>query len=322
MPKVRHSHEDLFAIALSLAGLLKRHGGVLEVATACQHFDIDRDSLRKLLSTMFTIESLGSNEYFFDYDLDAFDQEDLIRALSDGAVSDPPQLSSRQIAAIAMGLEYLSSFSEFENDEDISQLLRILGTAPQRPGASSVFGEDRLQPIRTALVEKVQITAEYINQKGESAVRTLEPLRIDLVDGHQYLRAWCPKNEEVRSFRIDRMREITLTSQPLSQAASEAEPSEDILGSNPGTNLVTISATSDALAIFRNFSAASTPVEVDSRWVGQIKVGQLDTLARHIIRWGGRVVVTDPPEAKHRVLMAAREALGESVSDEQMPPED
>lgn len=322
MPKVKHSHEDLFSIALSLSGLLKRHGGVLEVATACEHFEIERPALRKLLSTMFTIEALGSSEYFFDYDLDSFDEEDLIRSISDGAVSDPPRLSTRQIAALAMGLEYLSSFPEFDNDEDIDALLKVLGSSPQRPGPATGNQIDRLTPIREAMIQKQQIEVEYINQRGESAVRTLEPLRIDLVDGNQYLRAWCNKNLEVRSFRIDRMRNVEITEASFSKEALEAEPSDDILGVDPGKNLVTISATTDALGIFRNFSTSKAPEKIGENWQGEIRVGQLDTLARHIIRWGGRVEVIAPATARNVVLAAARVALGEKVDENLEHPED
>lgn len=322
MPRVKHSHEDLFSIALSLSGLLKRHGGVLEVSTACDHFGIERPTLRKLLSTMFTIEALGRSEYFFDYDLDCFDDEDLIRSITDGAISDPPKLSTRQIAALAMGLEYLSSFPEFDGDEDVAYLLKVLGSSPQRLAAAFGNQIDRLNPIREAMILRQQIEAEYINLRGESAVRTLEPLRIDLVDGNQYLRAWCGKNLEVRSFRIDRMRNVKITDKAFSEDAIAAEPSDDILGSDPGKNLVTISANTDALGIFRDFSTTKAPEKNGDSWHGVIRVGQIETLARHIIRWGGRVAVLAPEEARQIVLNAARVALGEKVREVLQHPED
>jgi proteasome accessory factor C len=53
----------------------------------------------------------------------------------------------------------------------------------------------------------------------------------------------------------------------------------------------------------------SEPKEVDGGLIGEIRVGNLRALGRHVARYGGDVLVLGPAEARQAVVDYAQSAL-------------
>jgi proteasome accessory factor C len=315
MPSVKLTNQDLFGIALSISGYLEHNNNEVTVEQACEHFDISKTQLRKLISTLFTLENLKTTDFYFDFDLQAFDKNGVLRLNRKALITDPPKLSNQQVSALAMGLEYLSSFEGLANDADLSRLMKIFG-ATKKTTAPLVDKGEKLGMLREAITSETQIECEYINTRGERGKRILEPLRIDLVNGLYYLRAYCPKNEAVRSFRLDRMKKPELLTETLSNQARQASLSDEINLATESEKLVEVAVDLQAKDFFRSFSSEETPELRGDKLVGRVYTGDYSSLARHVIARAGKVRVLAPAEAVEAVATAARALSVSSPNDE------
>ena len=315
MPSVKLTNQDLFGIALSISGYLQHNNNEVTVEQACEHFDISKTQLRKLISTLFTLENLKTTDFYFDFDLQAFDKNGVLRLNRQALITDPPKLSNQQVSALAMGLEYLSSFEGLANDADLNRLMQIFGATKKTTAPLADKGE-KLGMLREAITSETQIECEYINTRGERGKRILEPLRIDLVNGLYYLRAYCPKNEAVRSFRLDRMKRPELLTETLSNQARQASLSDEINLATESEKLVEVAVDLQAKDFFRSFSSEETPELREDKLVGRVYTGDYSSLARHVIARAGRVRVLAPAEAVEAVATAARALSVSSPNDE------
>ena len=315
MPSVKLTNQDLFGIALSISGYLEHNNNEVTVEQACEHFDISKTQLRKLISTLFTLENLKTTDFYFDFDLQAFDKNGVLRLNRQALITDPPKLSNQQVSALAMGLEYLSSFEGLANDADLNRLMQIFGATKKTTAPLADKGE-KLGMLREAITSETQIECDYINSRGERGKRILEPLRIDLVNGLYYLRAYCPKNEAVRSFRLDRMKRPELLTETLSNQARQASLSDEINLATESEKLVEVAVDLQAKDFFRSFSSEETPELREDKLVGRVYTGDYSSLARHVIARAGKVRVLAPAEAVEAVATAARALSVSSPNDE------
>lgn len=315
MASVGLTNQDLFGISLSISGYLQHNNNQVTVDQACEHFDISKTQLRKLISTLFTLENLKTTDFYFDFDLEAFDKKGILRLNRQALITDPPKLSNQQVSALAMGLEYLSNFENLADDEDLNSLMKIFGASKKTLGQVNPKSE-MLSVLREAITLEKQIECDYINTKGERAKRVLEPLRIDLFNGLYYLRAYCPKNKAVRSFRFDRMKQPQVLEKPISKKAKKASLSDEINLATEIEKVVLVEVDRQAKDFFRSFSSKETPELIDGKLRGKIFTGDYMSLARHVIARAGKVRVLSPKEAVSAVAAAARDLRLTSPADE------
>lgn len=308
MPKVELDGEEVFNLTMSIVGLVLKEG-VMSVAELSGHFDVSPPSILKAVRAITNSEDLDNYETHFYVDADALEEGEVSFSQGQGRLVEPPLLSRRQASSIAAGLDYLASLPQFKDSKDLEELRSYLGggitsTAPK------AFGQNiDLTVLRNSILAKTQIELDYINQVGERGVRVVDPLRLDFIGARYYLRGYCHKNLGLRAYRVDRMTDIKALSSSISQAGVDAEIPEDVFDSATDQHLVQIQCSKSASEIFWNFPLNAEPSEVDGELVGEIRVGNLRALGRHIARYGGQVKVLGPIEAKQAVVEYAKSAL-------------
>src|SRR5213078_2024355 len=50
----------------------------------------------------------------------------------------------------------------------------------------------------------------YTPGRDRTTQRVVDPMRLVFSDGHSYLEGWCHRAEEVRMFRLDRIRDVSI----------------------------------------------------------------------------------------------------------------
>jgi proteasome accessory factor C len=244
-----------------------------------------------------------------------------IRYTFSKAIDEVPRLSSRQASALAAGLVYLSSLPGLVDNSEIEELQKILASDDSTEKKKTVLIEtvtrdSDLVAIREAMASGFSITCDYLNLRGETTLnRELEPLRIDSQGEVVYLRAWCPVNNDVRSFRLDRMRNAKPTANPISEAALGAELVDEIYTSSETDTVVTLEVDPEAYSLIYDFKPVEEPESV-SKTVKRFKihVGDVRNLGRVIARFGGAARVISPEIARQSVRDFALNALGERSS--------
>ena len=82
--------------------------------------------------------------------------------------------------------------------------------------------DPRRRPARRWSAGRALHLHYYVPSRDERTERTVDPMRLLLVDGHWYLEAWCRRVEGVRLFRLDRVDDVAVLDEPSAPAAAGA----------------------------------------------------------------------------------------------------
>ena len=75
----------------------------------------------------------------------------------------------------------------------------------------NILQKNIFDKLKSAVIEKCAIELVYINSKGETSNRVVEPLQLWFKSRAWYLIAYCRKASDYRIFRLSRIRDITVT---------------------------------------------------------------------------------------------------------------
>ena len=65
--------------------------------------------------------------------------------------------------------------------------------------------------VEQAIVDRRVVRLRYVDRSGHATDRVVEPLAVVGVTPNWYLTAWCRLRDDVRWFRVDRIRDAFLT---------------------------------------------------------------------------------------------------------------
>lgn len=317
MPKQELDGEELFNLALSIVGLVLKDGPHT-LSELSEHFGFSEKTVKKAVLTIANSEDVGNFRTHFYLDDELLEQGEVDFSVGQSRLTEPPVLSKRQVTALAASLDYIASLPQFENNAALSEIRAVVGsgstTVLSRKGA--LRQSDMFTQLQDAISRKLAMECEYVNQLGERSIRLIDPLRLDFLLDKHYLRGFCHKNQAVRSFRIDRILSVRITDQPVLETSLQAEIPQEVFGAIERETSVVIAADPEAREIFWNFPSYSNIKSVNGELVGEIMVGSLRALGRHIARYGGLVRVVEPEEAKQAVLGFAKAALNQGAKPE------
>lgn len=317
MPKQELDGEELFNLALSIVGLVLKDGPHT-LSELSEHFGFSEKTVKKAVLTIANSEDVGNFRTHFYLDDELLEQGEVDFSVGQSRLTEPPVLSKRQVTALAASLDYIASLPQFENNAALSEIRAVVGsgstTVLSRKGA--LRQSDMFTQLQDAISRKLAMECEYVNQLGERSIRLIDPLRLDFLLDKHYLRGFCHKNQAVRSFRIDRILSVRITDQPVLETSLQAEIPQEVFGAIERETSVVIAADPEAREIFWNFPSYSNIKSVNGELVGEIMVGSLRALGRHIARYGGLVRVVEPEEARQAVLGFAKAALNQGAKPE------
>lgn len=309
MPKQELDGQGLFDLSLSIVGLVIGDGDK-EISELAEIFDVSERAIRRAVKAISESEDLTNCETHFYLNYEEFEDGWVSFSQGRSNLSGPPQLSKRQLSAIAIGLDYLASLPQFAANPDLAALralFRSNATSPVQLQPSRLL--EQLDIIQQAIGLGRSVECEYQNQLGERTSRRVDPLRLDFVGRRHYLRGYCHLTEEVRTFRLDRITRLEVGSEPISKNAQTASIPEEVFGSGAQEQIVKLAADPEAAEIFWNFPAIADPKLIDGELVGEIRIGNLESLPRHVVRYGGQVRVLEPKQARDLVQEFATNVL-------------
>jgi proteasome accessory factor C len=305
---------DRFNLMLSLTGHLisNRRVPLRELA---QHFGVSEKEIRAALVTI-SLSGVGGYRpdelFFIDYDLLDAGIVDLSFA---PAMEEVPRLSMRQASAISAGLIHLRAIVGDNEKLEIESMLRLLaeGSSASIP-AISVGGEQvqsEIALVREAIYSEKRISCKYRNSAGEISVRQVDPLLLESDGTNWFLRGYCLKNLEVRTFRMDRLAEASILSVDVSPEAKKSSLSEGVYTIGSNDTEVTFEIRPEALGLVSDFQAEQDlGLLPNGSYTAKIRIGHLPKLGKIVSRYGGTVKVLAPPSARKLVMEYARGALG------------
>ncbi len=180
------------------------------------------------------------------------------------------------------------------NEEDISRTVDIHSPTPEHGTTAE---------LSHACTKRRVVEMEYYTYgRDDMTRRRVHPLSLEFGMGHWYLRAWDERSSEVRVFRVDRIKDISVTTAGFG-------PHEEEEDTPPGPYGIT---TSGGIEVYLRFPpslarwAKEQPIfsqtrEERGRLVCMLRTDNLTWLERELLKYGTEVEILAPPELKERL---------------------
>ena len=310
MPKKEITSEDRLNIAISLINLLLAEGEV-HFSKAAAHFEISEKALRDLVRLMNEAEDLSKFISFFYIDLDLLESENVLRLVEAEALNQLPKLTTQQMIALATGLDYLAGLPNFSVDPEFTELREALSGSKAPRLDSPLAIEQRLETLQHAVLQRRLIRCRYVNQAGETRTREIQPLRLDFSAAKYYLRGVCEDSHILKSFRVDRISEVELLDQQVTKDALALDIPDAVYGDTTGGLEVLVRVAPDAREFLYGYPLASRTTSSEDGYEAKIITGNLATLGRQVVKYGGKVEVLAPINARDAVREYAARVIAE-----------
>lgn len=306
-PQVR----DRLAFLLTLVPYLIDHARVT-VAEVAEHFTVSPDEVRAAV-TLIAVSGIpgetGTYQHddLFDIAWDAFEERGEILLTQLIAIDDAPRFSGREAAALIAGLQYLSALPETRDSAALHTLMAKLArssssTAPHSVAIEASETDTVLADIRDALSWGVQLELDYSNAEGKRERRRVDPVRVESIDADWYLRGWCHLRRAARTFRLDRISNLAVTEDPISEAAATTAIPDTLFEGSPEDTLVTLDVVPAALGVIADYLPPAAAVEIvgDLRRV-RIRMSHFHGLKRLVAGHPEMITVVAPEAARNVV---------------------
>jgi proteasome accessory factor C len=157
---------------------------------------------------------------------------DTVTVTEDAGLRRPLRLTTAEGTALLVALRTLGDLPGMVDTDAVRRATAKIERAVGDAGAAGVAVEVSRQEqatttaVREALESGRALTIRYYTA-GRDAVtrRTVDPMRLLLVEGRGYLEAWCRRAGAVRLFRLDRVDEVVVLDEPAA-APPDAEPTD------------------------------------------------------------------------------------------------
>ncbi|MQA08806.1 MAG: WYL domain-containing protein [Pseudonocardiaceae bacterium] len=247
---------------------------------------------------------------------------DTVMVTYDAGMRRPLRLTGAEATALLVALRALANTPGVLDAEAVHRAIAKIETAAgEAEPAGVVVGPGLREADRTAAMrEQVQDGLRrnralwlryYTASRDQVSERTVDPMRMLIVEGRGYLEAWCRRADGVRLFRLDRIDDVRVLGEPA-EPPPQAEPTDVSAG------------------VFRpdaQAGAAELRLRPDARWVAEyypvdeseelddgllrvrMRYSDESWMVRLLLGLGGDVLVDRPVELAETVRSRAVAAL-------------
>jgi proteasome accessory factor C len=311
---------DNLMLLLSLVPYVLDKGEV-SVAEAARQFGRTEEDIIRAVYLIACAGIPGENHAYshldlFDIDWDLFENERTITLWNTVALDHQPRFSAREASALIAGLQFLAAHPAYQGRADVEAVLEKIrrggpSGATTNIAVSQPAQETHLRSLNDAISARVSVTMVYHNQAGESGLRTIDPLVLESRDAHWYVRAWCHHRQALRTFRVDHIESLEVTTEAQEDHTSLMDGiSPELFQPSESDITVTIECRRSALPLIadylpRGFSVPGSqdPLTLD------IAFAHYGSLTRFVGRYSQLVRVVAPPSAVATLRDFANRAL-------------
>jgi proteasome accessory factor C len=314
---------------LALVPYLTARPDGVRVAEAARDFGVSERQLRGDLELLWMcgLPGYGPGDLI---DL-AFDGDHVQVTFTAGMVR-PLRLTTDEAVALVVALRTLLDLPGLVERDAVARALAKVSTAAgsavdqAAPVAVSVdAGEQALTVVREALERRRALHLEYyVPSRDERTRRTVDPMRLLLVDGKWYLEAWCRLAEGVRLFRLDRVDDVTILDERAAPPPEAHERNIDngVYQPEPGSPALRLRLDRGArwVADYYPVEAVTSVDEPPGGLAVTLRTADLGWARRLVASLGGAAVVDEPAELATEVAADARAALDRYRAEDDSAP--
>jgi len=316
------STTDRLPRLLALVPYLLAHPGV-RLGEVAADFSVSPDQLRSDLNLLWVcgLPGYGPGDLI---DL-AWEEDDTLTVTHDAGIRRPLRLTTDEALALIVALRTLADVPGLEGGGAISRALTKLEDAAGGAAAGSgrvtvrVEAEEAtLAGLRRALDEERALDLTYYTAgRDETTDRTVDPMRLVLVEGRSYLEAWCRRAEGVRLFRLDRIDAWQVLDEPA-LPPRDVRPLDvrgGVFRPAPDHELVVLRLSPAARWVADFYPTESVTEDADGGLVVRLRAADRSWVRRLVLGLGAAVSVVEPESLATEVRAVARAALGAYSED-------
>src|SRR5215218_3303486 len=309
---------DRMTRLLALVPYLTARPEGVRLAEAARDFGVAERQLRSDLELLWMcgLPGYGPGDL-----IDLSFEGDRVRVTFTAGMVRPLRLTTDEAVALVVALRTLLELPGLAERDAVSRALAKVsaaaGHAADRvtPVAVSVDArEEALAVVKDGLERKRALHLHYyVPTRDERTERTVDPMRLLLVDGRWYLEAWCRRVEGVRLFRLDRVDDVVVLDEPA--APPPEAHGRDVEGGVyqpvPGSPAVRLRLARGARWVAEYYPVDSaTPVDDPPGGLAvTVRTADLGWARRLVASLGGNAIVDEPAGLADRIADDARAAL-------------
>lgn len=316
---------DQVARLLSLVPYLQRRPGV-KVAEVATEFGITPAQLRKDLAVLYMcgLPGLLPGD-LIEIDMEAVDGEGVIHLTNAEFLAQPLRLTPDEVLPLILGLQTLREIAGAEAQASIdSALAKLMAVAGESAGLAKririgVRAAD--QPVREAISAArgagVRLRLTYDSpSRGRTTRRLVDPHSLRMRDGFAYLEAWSEPPEGVsdetggwRSFRLDRIADAEITTEPAQEHPGEPESPDGWLDRLSRAEEVTLDLAAPATWVAEYYPIVDSRPLVGGGLRIRMRVADPAWFRALLLRLGRETRVVEPSAAADSARAEAGAAL-------------
>ncbi len=311
------SQERLPRLLALVPYLIARPGIALDEAAA--DFGVTARQLRKDLELLWMcgLPGYGPGDL-----IDLSFEGDTISVNFDAGMSRPLRLTGSEATALLVALRTLLDAPGVADADAVRRAVaKIEAAAGQaqpagvavglgvREGAMTIKAREVVQ---SALRAKQAVRMKYYTaSKDEITERTVDPMRMLIVEGRSYLEAWCRRAEGVRLFRLDRIDEVTRLDEPAAPPpyAEQTDTTAGLFRPRPDQAVAQLVLSPDARWVSEYYPVEEAAELDDGRLRVWMRYADTSWMVRLLLGLGGDVTVEEPVELAAELRTRASAAL-------------
>jgi proteasome accessory factor C len=299
---------------LSLVPYLLARPGV-PVAEVAADFGITEKQLRRDLELLWMcgLPGYGPGDL-----IDLSFAGDTVTVTHDAGMRRPLRLTTAEAAALLVALRTLADVPGVVDTAAVQRATAKVEQAVGDAGLSGVaVGLTREEAETTAIVrgaleaDRALRIVYYTAGRDAVSQRTVDPMRLLIVEGRSYLEAWCRRVEAVRLFRLDRVEDAEVLDEPAAPPP-DAEPtdvSEGLFRPSDEHRSAVLLLEREARWVAEYYPVDEVVELGDERVTVRLRYADPAWLVRLVLGLGAGARLLEPPELVAEVGRRAREAL-------------
>jgi proteasome accessory factor C len=318
---VRTSQDRLPRLLALVPYLIARPGIPVEEAAA--DFGVSAKQLRKDLELLWMcgLPGYGPGDL-----IDLSFEGDTISVNFDAGMNRPLRLTGAEATALLVALRTLLEAPGVADADAVRRAVaKIEAAAGQAQPAGVAVGLGVREGKNTVLARQVVQGAlkagralrmtYYTASKDEINERTVDPMRMLIVEGRSYLEAWCRRAEAVRLFRLDRIDDVTELDEPAAPPpyAEQTDTTAGLFRERPDQEVAQLVLEPDARWVSEYYPVEKVTELDGGRLRIRMRYADLSWMVRLLLGLGGDVTVEEPEELAAGLRDRARRALARAA---------
>jgi proteasome accessory factor C len=303
---------DRLARLLNLVPYLLARPGI-PIADAAAGLDVTERQLREDLELLWVcgLPGYGPGDLI---DM-AFDG-DRVTITYDAGINRPLRLTQEEALALVVALRMLAETPGAARRDSVERALAKIesaaGDLAGAPVAVRMPAGPRLEALRGAVERGRALRITYYTaRRDETTERTVDPIRVLMVEGRGYLEAWCRRAEAVRLFRADRIDALTELAEPAAPPAQAQlhDLTDGVFQPSADLPMVTLRIGRAARWITEYYPCEQVDRDGGEEWRVSLRVADLGWARRFVLGLGPDATVVAPRELAEQVRDQAAAAL-------------